>query len=158
MSVKKRRIQKEKLHKALADSFSPLRKGFKEKLRLKGKIRLLNMWARKNPKKIFISFLCAMAIIIIGDLLLSKWLNRPEMSPEVNMLNVSPIFNGMNRIENNRENIQLYLNSIIEEGLSLSQKLDSLQSIENKTPQDSANIKAAINRLNALNNILSNEP
>ena len=147
-----------RVHSVISDYFSTCRLSVSKKLRLAGRIRLANRWARNNPKKFVGAFFLSMLMVFALDFTTTAFMKGKEIdSNHRSVVEMDHTINGMRKIEANRESIKTFFGNIVEEGTELTHKLDSLQNIENKTHQDSLAMMATINRLNAINTILSYE-
>lgn len=143
---------------SIKSGLSPLIAHINQKLRLQGRIRLTNRWAAKNPKKFLVSFLVIMCLIISIDIIVTTTINKTHVkNPISNVAKVDDVFDGMRQIENNRENIKMYFSKMIDDGINLNNKLDSINKIENKTHTDSLEMQRIMAKLNVISNILSNE-
>lgn len=143
---------------SIKSGLSPLISHINQKWRLQGRIRLTNRWAAKNPKKFLASFLIIMGLIISTDIIVTSFIKKDhEKNPFSDVAKVDNVFNGMRQIENNRENIKMYFSKMIDDGINLNNKLDSINKIENKSHTDSLEMQRIIAKLNVISNILSNE-
>ena len=126
--------------------------------RMKGRIRLANRWASHHPKKFFAIFLISMIpLIVINETiyyLIKK--NRQDKSQAV-MLDIKPVFDGIHRIDANRERLKIQLNMLIDEGNLMLQQLDSISNLPVKTRNDSIEMKVLMKKIEHITNILSNE-
>lgn len=141
----------------MAEYLSPLRSYISDKWKLKGKIRLLNIWAKRHPKRFMASFLVTMLCIFFLDVVITSAIKDNAKKGSLPMLIVSQNFDGMRKIENNRENIKSVFSKIVEDGNILIAELDSLKRIENKTREDSIAIINIANQLYNINKILPYE-
>lgn len=142
---------------AISECLSPLNEFISDKFQLKGKVRLANRWAKRNPKRLFAAFLVSMVCIFTIDVIVTSIIKDTHKSGVPEMFMVRQSFDGMRNIDSNRENMRLLLSYLIEEGQNLVNEIDSISKIEHKTELDSIAIVSALNRLNVITNFISNE-
>lgn len=142
--------------KCINEIYSPIRNQLNKKWKLQVRIRLANRWARQKPRRIMIAFLIAMGIIICTDILVTSLISKDKKSemPIESIMSVENVFNGLRKIENNRENIRQYYSQLVADGTKLTNQLDSINRIEHKTHKDSLELKRIMDRLNIISNIL----
>lgn len=128
-----------------------------KKLRLKGRIRIANRWALKNPKFLMISFLISMAAIFLMDYVIGNLISDNKNENVYSNLIRDPLVSSYSEIENKREEMKMHLSLLIEQGNRLTNSLDSLNKIETKTQKDSLMMINIISRLQTISNILSDE-
>lgn len=156
---KDRTKQKQKVHNIISVYCGNLFHQAKSKLRLKGRIVLANRYAKKNPKKFAGTFAISMIFIFALNFFSLAYNNAKtdENNSINNLMEINSTFNGMTKLQNNRETIKEHYEKIIKEGLNLTNRLDSLNNLNYKSPSDSVEIVFIINRLNVINKILAHE-
>lgn len=148
---------KNHIRNSLNDFFSPLRAFVNDKWRLKERIRIANMWAKRNPKKFMATFLISMFLIFALDIIMNFAVSTNKNKNENQLLMVNNVFDGMRNIDRNHENIRDFFRMILTESQYLTHQLDSLNNIEIKSHQDSVLMVQTLNRINVIQNILSHE-
>lgn len=144
----------------LHSCFNPYVSKIKKKLKLKGRTRLANRYARKHPKRVVAGFFASMLLIISADIVIMCCLdnkNEGTSVPFASIYSTEATFQSMRNIQTNKENIRLYLSTVIEDYTNLNIRLDSLNSLENKTHKDSVEMKSIISKLRIISNTIPNE-
>ena len=142
---------------SLKSWLSPLSLHLNDRMRIKSRIRLANRWASRHPKRLMITFLISMLFIGIMDAAVSSFISRNKNMDSKGMLMVNPMFNGMHRIQANREGLKQQIQMVVDEGNGLVSELDSLEKIPLKTREDTVRMKDTMRRLKAISKILQNE-
>lgn len=152
---KKGRATTQKLHSFLKDLLSPVAFRIANKLRMQGRMRLANRWARKHPKY-FISGYCILAVTILSGTLLWDFMIRDRSEDKESIMSsIVPINHRLKYLEIYEANQQMLKNEIAElgrRGMVLYNEMDSLMRIENKTREDSTRIACIYTNLNSIFN------
>ena len=142
----------EKTHGKLAGCIKPYIDRQAVKMRLAGRIRLLDRWGRKNPKRLFLYYLC-FAIIIISLNVIMSWVcsidHSADKDPlELSRLSQTNLVDGMNVLNLNREQIKDAVHDYNQARIILAHRLDSLCNLPVKSSSDSTQIYNLWNLLN----------
>lgn len=122
----------------------------KEKWRLKARVRLANIRARKNPKKFFyisVSIMSFLLLINVGSLFIGRTKKETPDDLIVNIVKIDSVFTGM-RVNNELAAQQREkFSELALTARKLSLELDSLMKIPNKSPNDSSEIKTKYRKM-----------
>ena len=158
---KKGRANAQRFHRALKEFLSPHLARLGERLKLRQRIRLANIWARRHPKKLMINY-SAFAVLLIGITLLSDSLfSKPEEPDFLGMQSIPSMnhrLRSLNNTEVQNERIRQEVNELGNKGMQIYNELDSLMKLPVKTPDDSVRIIQNYNILNETFNLNDHEP
>lgn len=136
----------------------PLVIEFRERLRLDGRVRLANRWGRKHPKRLFAYFVSSVLCIGICDFVISSCIFACDKNNEQQkVLTVQPMFQGMHEINARKMSIKNNYDMMVQKSKQLGMELDSLNAIENKTKEDSIDIKVKREQIIIISNLIRNE-
>lgn len=158
---KKGRANALKFHAFLRDILSPLFLKIGRMLRIEGRSRMANRWARRNPRA-FMTGYCIVAALIFSVTVLLDFLPGDKPKEETDLVSsIVPINNRLKYLDSYETNQQLLKAEIAEmgrKGQKLYNEMDSLMKIEDLTRNDSARIADIYNNLNTTFNNRRNEP
>lgn len=133
----------------------------KKSLRYEGRVRLANMWARGNPKKLW-TFYCIISIVLICLNLIPH--GNPEEKASEDPLRLSGLVTFDHRLEfidkyNQKHDIlREELTKLGNSGLAIAEEMDSLLKLSVKTHKDSVRLINLYQILNStINTKLPNE-
>lgn len=142
----------------VADLSSSIASVFGHKWRLKGRIKLCNRWAKKNPKKFMVYFFSLMMLILAFDLISLAFFHEDRLkAPITGLVQANSYFEKRRNIDQNRERAKEKYEELIQKGNILLNQLDSLKNIPQKTHKDSIELAITVRQLNILSNSLSYE-
>lgn len=162
MFKKKRKREKnsEIFRKAVETHLSPIIKRYGERLKIKRKIRIANIWARKHPKTLMASYLSfaffLLALTISIDLLSSNTETKNALDFK-SLPSMSHRFQSINNTEIQNEILRMEIGELGRKGQILYSEMDSLMKRPNKTQNDSVRILQLYNILNNTFNPLGHE-
>lgn len=143
---------------SLNTSMTSLITKYKNKWRLKGRIRLCNKWAKHHPKKFIVSFILIMILIFSLDMgLTCIYKEKRALVPVTGMIQIQNSIAKVRQMDNRRNQIVNQYNDIIEQGNNLVARLDSINKIQNKTAEDSLNLYLTIEKINIISKMITNE-
>lgn len=150
---KKGRYHSQKFHSFLQDSIRPFLASLFARTRYPGRIRLMNRWGRKHPRKL-VTYYCIFAFLLLGWNVAGFFIGNDKESNEdplklKDMANTENIFSGMAVLNRNREAIQSSVSEYAETNIKLYTQLDSLLSLKIKTREDSLEIVRLYRILNS---------
>lgn len=152
---KKGRKHASKAHNALRSFLRPKLEALGRKLRLSGRVRLLNRWGRRNPGLMGASYAFIAAILIALNVLS---MFRPDVpaNADSNLVAVRDVmadssarsvFDGMSRINRNREAINNINAKYAERGAQVASEADSLANLPVKSREDSLRLALKLQKL-----------
>lgn len=125
---------------------------------MKARIVLANRWARHHPKRFFVYFLVCMAsLVTVNETIYFLVKKNHQNNTATSVLAIRPVFDGIHRIDANREGLKMQLNLLIDEGNTLLNSLDSIYNLPVKTHNDSIEIHRLMKKIETISNILDNE-
>ena len=151
---KKGRYHSQKFHSFLKDSIKPGLALLFAKTRYPGRVRLLNRWGRKHPRRL-VMYYSIFAFLILGWNIAGFFVGGEKQEDPLKlrkMANTDNVFSGMAVINRNREAIQSSVSEYAEANLKLYQKLDSLISLKKLTREDSLEIARLYRIINSNSN------
>lgn len=110
------------------------------RMRIKSRLRLLNIRATGNPKKYMLRFLAVFVIIFAINILLMFRERSDSVTTDYGITVVDPVLKGFSRIQSQKEFHQNKINGILDNSIVLKHQLDSLIAIPEKTHEDSLQI------------------
>mgnify|MGYP000174645999 CR=1 FL=1 len=125
-----------------------------ERLRLAGRIRLANIWARKHPKRTFACVTGVLSLLLVCSLVTGRGSsNRDSMvKPEINgIASMEPLFQGFRTIQSNKGLHRITMLELADSGL------DSLIAIRRKSHGDSLRIVRQYRRLENIVKFINNK-
>ncbi len=129
-----------KTHQAVSGWLRPRLGAVGLRWRLPARIRLVNRWATRHPKKTFCYVTGALLMILVADFALTGAMdekNNPDME---HIANVEPMFRGFRTIQANKDEHRKTVLELAGQGQAIRQELDSMIRIPAKTRDDSISI------------------
>ncbi len=137
----KGRNQALKLHNWFHSLTRPIMDKVTVGLRFKGRVRLINRWGKKHPKRLMVYYsLFACGILMINLIgLFAGGGSDAKVSDPLNLekLSADTPFSAMATVNMNRETIHAALTEYAEANIRLAQRFDSLYNLPVKTRTDS---------------------
>lgn len=145
------REKREKTHNAVSLWLQPKINRIGQRIRLAGRIRLANRWARKHPKKMF-----SLSFGTLFILFLTTFFHGPaeEKSIIPDDVGVQSALTGLSTIIDYRNYHENTVNALALQGGAIKREIDSLVSLPNKTSEDSIRIFQNYRKLNVIINNL----
>ena len=112
-----------------------------ERLRLVGRIRLANIWARKHPKRTFACVTGVLSLLLVCSLVTGN--DRPDNVDEQDIsaiASMEPLFQGFRTIQSNKGLHRATIQELADSGRAIRQELDSLIAMPKKSHGDSLQI------------------
>lgn len=132
-----------RLHNAIKTQFYPLLSIIGERLRLKGRIRWANIWAKSHPKRLMFNY-SAFAVLLLGFTLLFDGYQLSKNNDDTQGLHSIPSMRhrlqSLNNSEIQHEKIRQGITALGQKGMKIYNELDSLMKLPNKTHEDSVRI------------------
>lgn len=148
---KKGREKAQAIHRTIREQLSPHLARLGERLRLRGRIRLVNIWARKHPRKLMFYY-SAFAVLLLGITLLSDSFGQSEKQEDPLSLKSIPSMShrlqSISNMEIQNERIKRETAQFGQMGMRLFNELDSLLKLPTKTHEDSLRIATNYRILN----------
>ena len=103
-----------------------------ERLRLAGRIRLANIWARKHPKRTFACVTGTLSLLLVCSLIMNN--SRPDGTDNAHgigvIANMEPLFQGFRTIQSNKGLHRATIQELADSGRAIRRELahgDSLR-------------------------------
>ena len=148
---KKVRGKAQAVHRTIRELLSPLIARLGDRLRLSGRIRLANIWARKHPRTLMFNY-SAFAVLLLGITLLSDSFGQSEKQEDPLSLKSIPSMShrlqSLSNTEIQNERIKREVAQFGQMGMRLYNELDSLLKLPTKTHEDSLRIATNYKILN----------
>jgi len=131
-----------------------------ERLRLAGRIRLANIWARKHPKRTFACVTGVLSLLLVCSLVTGRGSsNRDSMvKPDINgIASMEPLFQGFRTIQSNKGLHRITMLELADSGRAIRRELDSLIAIRRKSHGDSLRIVRQYRRLENIVKFINNK-
>lgn len=128
-----------------------------ERLRLVGRIRLANIWARKHPKRTFACVTGVLSLLLVCSLVTGN--DRPDNVDEQDIsaiASMEPLFQGFRTIQSNKGLHRVTMLELADSGRAIRQELDSLIAIRRKSHGDSLRIVRQYRRLENIVKFINN--
>ena len=130
-----------------------------ERLRLAGRIRLANIWARKHPKRTFACVTGVLSLLLVCSLVTER--GSPEKDniivPDINgIASMEPLFQGFRTIQSNKGLHRVTMLELADSGRAIRRELDSLIAMPHKTHGDSLRIVRQYRRLENIVKFINN--
>ena len=127
-----------------------------ESLRLAGRIRLANIWARKHPKRTFACVTGTLSLLLVCSLIMNN--SKPDGTDNAHgigvIANMEPLFQGFRTIQSNKG---LHRATMLEDsGRAIRRELDSLIAMPKKSHGDSLRIVRQYRRLENIVKFINN--
>lgn len=156
---RKGREQSARVYELLKERLVPVFQVLSGKLRYSGRRRLFIRWGRNNPRKAVSYYACFVVAILGWNVSYITGASGHETAADTDdplklreMTVMGDMFDGMMKINKNREAIHASISDYANAGISLTMKLDSLLNIDIKTGEDSLEIVRIIETLNIKEN------
>lgn len=131
-----------------------------ERLRLAGRIRLANIWARKHPKRTFACVTGVLSLLLVCSLVTGRGSsNRDSMvKPDINgIASMEALFQGFRTIQSNKGLHRVTMLELADSGRAIRRELDSLIAMPRKTHGDSLRIVRQYRRLENIVKFINNK-
>lgn len=128
-----------------------------ERLRLVGRIRLANIWARKHPKRTFACVTGVLSLLLVCSLVTGN--DRPDNVDEQDISAIArmePLFQGFRTIQSNKGLHRATIQELADSGRAIRQELDSLIAMPKKSHGDSLRIVRQYRRLENIVKFINN--
>ena len=128
-----------------------------ERLRLAGRIRLANIWARKHPKRTFACVTGTLSLLLVCSLITDN--NRPDNADAHDISTIAsmePLFQGFRAIQSNKGLHRVTMLELADSGRAIRRELDSLIAIRRKSHGDSLRIVRQYRRLENIVKFINN--
>lgn len=128
-----------------------------ERLRLVGRIRLANIWARKHPKRTFACVTGVLSLLLVCSLVTGN--DRPDNVDEQDIsaiASMEPLFQGFRTIQSNKGLHRATIQELADSGRAIRQELDSLIAMPKKSHGDSLQIVRQYRRLENIVKFIKN--
>lgn len=128
-----------------------------ERLRLVGRIRLANIWARKHPKRTFACVTGVLSLLLVCSLVTGN--DRPDNVDEQDIsaiASMEPLFQGFRTIQSNKGLHRATIQELADSGRAIRRELDSLIAMPRKTHGDSLRIVRQYRRLENIVKFINN--
>lgn len=150
-----------RIQQKLTAALSPCFKRLGDRLKLRQRLRLANVWAIRHPRKLMFNY-SSFAVLLLGMTLLSDLFCTDKQQQDPISLKSIPSMShrlqSLNDTEIKKERIKQEVHRLGEKGLEVYNELDSLMKLPDKTRKDSLRIIANYDILNKTFNNNRNEP
>ena len=134
------RDNRRKAHGAIRSWLRPKMGAIGTRYRLAARIRKVNSWATRHPRRTFGYVVGSLLMILVCDIIVTG-ARMESQEPELQSIaNVEPIFSGFRNIQANKEAQRRRLMEITGDGQAVKHELDSLIAIPRKSHDDSIGI------------------
>ena len=140
---------KTKAQNAVIDFLKPKVIRLGAKLRLAGRIRLLNRLAAKNPQKTFAITVSTLSILVLVSFINPKEEEQRSIS---DLVNSAPDLQAMTHIQNEKDNQRRMIADLAHEAAKAKEEADSLLRLPVKTHGDSVRILQCYNKMKIIIN------
>lgn len=130
-----------------------------ERLRLAGRIRLANIWARKHPKRTFACVTGILSLLLVCSLVTGRGSSNGNsmVKPDINgIASMKPLFQGFRAIQSNKGLHRVTMLELADSGRAIRRELDSLIAIRQKSHGDSLRIVRQYRRLENIVKFINN--
>lgn len=130
-----------------------------ERLRLTGRIRLANTWARKHPKRTFACVTGILSLLLVSSFLTGRGSSGSNSmaTADVNgIASMEPLFQGFRTIQSNKGLHRATIQELADSGRAIRRELDSLIAMPRKTHGDSLRIVRQYRRLENIVKFINN--
>lgn len=131
-----------------------------ERLRLAGRIRLANIWARKHPKRTFACVTGVLSLLLVCSLVTGRCSSNGDsmVKPDINgIASMEPLFQGFRTIQSNKGLHRVTMLELADSGRAIRRELDSLIAIRRKSHGDSLRIVRQYRRLENIVKFINNK-
>lgn len=129
-----------------------------ERLRLAGRIRLANIWARKHPKRTFACVTGTLSLLLVCSLVMNN--SKPDGTDNAHgigaIASMEPLFQGFRTIQSNKGLHRATIQELTDSGRAIRRELDSLIAMPRKTHGDSLRIVRQYKRLENIVKFIKN--
>lgn len=128
-----------------------------ERLRLVGRIRLANIWARKHPKRTFACVTGTLSLLLVCSLVMNN--SKPDNVDEQGIsaiASMEPLFQGFRTIQSNKGLHRATMLELADSGRAIRRELDSLIAMPKKSHGDSLRIVRQYRRLENIVKFINN--
>ena len=129
-----------------------------ERLRLAGRIRLANIWARKHPKRTFACVTGTLSLLLVCSLVMNN--SKPDGTDNAHgigvIANMEPLFQGFRTIQSNKGLHRATIQELADSGRVIRRELDSLIAMPKKSHGDSLRIVRQYRRLENIVKFINN--
>lgn len=130
-----------------------------EKLRLAGRIRLANIWARRHPKRTFACVTGILSLLLVCSLVTGRGNSNGNniVKPDINgIASMEPLFQGFRTIQSNKGLHRVTMLELTDSGRAIRRELDSLIAMPRKTHGDSLRIFRQYRKLENIVKFINN--
>ena len=130
-----------------------------ERLRLAGRIRLANIWARKHPKRTFACVTGILSLLLVCSLVTGRGSSNGNsmVKADINSIaSMEPLFQGFRTIQSNKGLHRVTMLELADSGRAIRRELDSLIAMPRKTHGDSLRIVRQYRRLENIVKFINN--
>lgn len=129
-----------------------------ERLRLAGRIRLANIWARKHPKRIFACVTGTLSLLLVCSLVMNNSkLDGTDNAHGIGAIaSMEPLFQGFRTIQSNKGLHRATMLELADSGRAIRRELDSLIAMPKKSHGDSLRIVRQYRRLENIVKFINN--
>lgn len=130
-----------------------------EKLRLAGRIRLANIWARRHPKRTFACVTGILSLLLVCSLVTGRGNSNGNniVKPDINgIASMEPLFQGFRTIQSNKGLHRVTMLELTDSGRAIRRELDSLIAMPRKTHGDSLRIVRQYRKLENIVKFINN--
>lgn len=128
-----------------------------ERLRLAGRIRLANIWARRHPKRTFACVTGILSLLLVCSLVTGN--DKPDNADEQGIsaiASMEPLFQGFRTIQSNKGLHRVTMLELADSGRAIRRELDSLIAMPRKSHGDSLRIVRQYRRLENIVKFINN--
>ena len=127
-----------------------------ERLRLAGRIRLANIWARKHPKRTFACVTGILSFLLVCSLVTANDTDNADAHDISAIASMEPLFQGFRAIQSNKGLHRVTMLELADSGRAIRRELDSLIAIRQKSHGDSLRIVRQYRRLENIVKFINN--
>ena len=128
-----------------------------ERLRLAGRIRLANIWARKHPKRTFACVTGTLSLLLVCSLVTGgNKLDNADTHDISTVASMEPLFQGFRTIQSNKGLHRATMLELADSGRAIRRELDSLIAMPKKSHGDSLRIVRQYRRLENIVEFINN--
>lgn len=128
-----------------------------ERLRLVGRIRLANIWARRHPKRTFACVTGILSLLLVCSLVIGNDRSDNVDEQDISAIaSMEPLFQGFRAIQSNKGLHRATMLELADSGRAIRRELDSLIAMPRKTHGDSLRIVRQYRRLENIVKFINN--
>ncbi len=124
---------------------------------LGGHIRLMNLWAKRHPKRTFACVTGSLLLLLVGTVALERVRTDSPQTADMNAIaSMEPLFTGFHAIQANKNVHRQKLLELTSQGQVVREELDSMIAIPHKSHADSMRIIQSYGQLEHIVKSLKN--